>query len=586
MALLPAVGILDYNGVRWDSLHRSKMSAKPEYTECGRIVKWVQYTLEVSGWLGGSVALDTTLEDYRVRLTKPAQTLFFTSKGFGDLMVNRVGPPYDVNWGPKPELLSWVSLGGQQGAFVTWRVTFCIPECPQNARYEGLITVVYQVDIDIDQDDFTSRTVSGHVLIAQTRQPFSNRVKYTADQFREQVIPAELPGFQRITRQFRVSKDRNRGDFNYVDKELPVPLPDNLRTFQVEQSISSKLEKGFIRWDVKFSGSGVAPAGGTKAAVLDAFLKTVQARIKGVQNLIGVRVVLGQRKSGVVPTNFSVSEQIFGKEVRFDFGCWFIQPGAAVDVLKTAGMFQPIPGTSFIKWQKSLANTSARGNANLTVPGHDEVLIDLCTPQKPTLPGTLTPGLLPPNSNLKPGLGPETETTLTTARLSLGTNVIPRELSWLMYNVSLKTVTVNREARHKKLPVENPQRYRKSSKGSADPTTSSADKAAMIPFDTIPEESAKLQDVIQILGSPSYEVVLSGMARRVEHEVAIPRLVSINGVEAVQIDAAVEHTTDGAVGGVPINLAIWSIRYALPWKYEGAVPRMANPALRTNGEVV
>jgi len=587
---LTTVGNIIYNGVEFGSLHKSEVSATPEYDESGRVVKWVRYTIKVDAWIGANLPVDTELENIRVKLTKPGQTLFYNGKGFGNnFIVNRVGPPFDVNWGPKPTLLTWRPLAGRQGAFLTWQVETCIPECPETARYQGIVTVNYEVQLAIDQDDYTTRTVTGHVIIAQTRQAFSNRVKETAEAYREQITPAEIRGFQRVTRDFKLSKDRNRGDFTFVDKELPVPLPDRVKTIQVEQSLSSDRQKGFRNWVVRFNGSGNCAAGTPKSTVFDAFYKTVLARLNGVLFAIQGRQFPDQKNAGksapfaIFPMSFSAREQIYGKESNFEATYMLIGPGRLEAVLSSR-MFTAIVQNNHGAWQKSLENNAEIGYAKLRVPGNDEVLIDLCTLPKPTTLKT-GGGTSSRTSTLTPGIFPEDPGALAPQRRSPGTPAILKATSWLSYECDLRTVTTNQIAVHKRLPEEDPKRYRKSDKGSLNPTTSSGEKLAKADGDRIPEVVAKTDDVIQVLASPSYEFWLIGEAERIEHQVAVPRLASVNGVEAVQLSADVRHFTSGSVGDIPIHKATWSIRYQLVRKYDGEVPEAGNPALKTDGDV-
>jgi hypothetical protein len=343
---------------------------------------------------------------------------------------------------------------------------------------------------------------------------------------------------------------------------------------------------------VNFSGSGNAAAGTSRADVFAAFMTTVQSRLRMVRGKLAAQKVKGGKS--LLPMRFSVTEQIYGKEVQFNVSFSLIG-STFEETLRDARMFQSIPEYDHDKWRNSLANGAGadRGYAQLKISGGEEVLIDLCGVPTST---TLKSGLLPPG---RPGGGldnnpKQIETTLRnggigglTTTLKAGSGVkgagsgLEPENTWLMYEADLRVMTQNRVARHKRLPAEDPKRYL--SARVVDSSSSTAEKVGNQQSDHIPEEEAKTDDVIQILGAPSYTLVLSGMARRLGYEAPPPRIVSINSVPVTQVSADIRYGQDGAIGEVPINLTRWEIVYLLPRKFEGGVPFIANPQTDVDG---
>src|SRR5205085_3838136 len=69
----------------------------------------------------------------RKKLLQPAAPLIYASKGLGTLRVNvqqqTLNLGFDLEWGPKPEILSLKHLAAERAALVTWgctcRTLFC-----------------------------------------------------------------------------------------------------------------------------------------------------------------------------------------------------------------------------------------------------------------------------------------------------------------------------------------------------------------------------------------------------------------------------------------------------------------------------
>ncbi len=151
----------------------------------------------------------------------------------------------------------------------------------------------------------------------------------------------------------------------------------------------------------------------------------------------------------------------------------------------------------------------------------------------------------------------------------------------MIYQNGLEVFTKNRVARHKRLPAEDPRRYAVLS-GALDPTRA-VDPITNQVANKIPEPKAQQDDVIQELGPPSYLVRMAGYAERVGHPIPLPRLISINGVPVTQVGGNGKSERTRAVGAVPLYEAYWSFLYALPRKFDGVVPDLANPWIDKDG---
>src|SRR5262249_11597232 len=118
--LLPATGELYYNGWTWDSLHHTAIRGVPVYDDANRMVKWIAWSIEVSGFInaGAGATSDNTMASLRRDLTNPGKTFRYNNKGFGALVVNdpSSGNVWDVNWGPKPTLFDFKPIGSRDTA--------------------------------------------------------------------------------------------------------------------------------------------------------------------------------------------------------------------------------------------------------------------------------------------------------------------------------------------------------------------------------------------------------------------------------------------------------------------------------------
>lgn len=564
---LPGQGTLSYNGVTFDSLTRTKITGTPVLDEARRTTKWLAWTLEVEGYLSDAASTDATMSTRRQALTKCGQELRYTEKGFGELWVNN-GRVEDANWGPIPELLSWDPVGSNRSCFVVWRVTTHIPEC-EGARYQGLAAFNYEVDFEIDKDAYTSRTISGFLEIAQTRdRGFGNRVKRTADGYRDLVRPLPLEGFEREVQRFKVSKSKNRLDFTFVDRQRPVPLPPGVSSADIEHTVSSSLRDGFQMWTHRLGGPVTVPAGAPRGSAWDKFLLIVASR---VLNQRAAKLPEHVRDTRLLLDSVTFSEQVTGRASRFEVV--YRQLGTPLEViLEASGLWRPINGTSFVIWQKSLLESvlHERGSARLVLPDLEETIVDLCTRTEPKPAG---------GRPQKPVREPPVRD-----RVKEPDRVDPRH-SWLVYDNRLHLITADRKARHHLLPADADGGLgpdfapRTRTDPLADFAVQSSEKAQP----ALPEPHNGVDDVVQTVGRPRYTIVMYGRAARLEHKPPVPALLKVGGVPVEQINRQVWGGILGAVGGVPIHDYGWQIIYVLPRKFEGVMPDLANPAYGLDG---
>jgi hypothetical protein len=568
---LPAGGTLSYNGVTFSSLFRTSLRGVPELDEARRVTKWVKWALEVDGYVvaaSGESSTDDDVQELERLLTQPGGELRYTGRGLSDLVVN-VGRVKDANWGPIPTLLGLDPLGGGRGAAVSWRVETCVPMC-DSARYAGVAALNYEVGIEIDHDAYTTRTISGHLEIAQTRpQGGGRRLAETADNYRHLVRPEPLEGFRR-KQSFKLSKNKNRLDFTITDEQIPVPFVAGASSLDVDYEVSNDRPRIFINWVVRITGSVTLPAGRNKAAAAEVIALVVGSRLAALQGrgqAGRLQAVAGGKRQRAYLLSTSISEQMFGRSTRFSF-TYILYRSSLAGILEDSGLWQPVEGTSFAVWKKSLLPTvfHERGAARLTVPASDDALVDLCAGQ----PSTLRALPLPKG---------ETATLRTPA--ALGDARIDPEDSWLEYRNGLRLVTIDRAVLHKRLDDDNPEKYQEA--GAPDATRALVATLSTARLGAVPEPVDPVADVVQVTASPSYLIEMSGSASRLGHAVPVPQLVSVGGVEVTRLGRDVMEDVAGALDGIKIHRAAWVIQYALPRGMQGRLPDLVNPLYETSG---
>jgi hypothetical protein len=599
---LPSTGTISYNNVAFGSHVRSKITVEPILDDSGRVVKWNRVVITIEGWLSGD-DMDDSFDNIKRRLTRPAQELKFEEKGFGDLHVNGTSRVRDAKWGPIPKMISWTPLGGDRSCLFTWQVETLIPYCEGSlTRYEGLIVINYEINWNIDDEGYTSRTITGHLEIAQTRQRGSNRVKETADEYRDKIKPALLEGFQR-SQDFRLSMNRNRLDFVFVDKQLPMPLPGGATKCEFDHTVSSGITEGFYIWRCRLSGTITLPPGDPKYDAYELFLFILASRMARAKNppprlfnlgkkpgffdfnkldywvYIGKFVVNAQIPNPtVIIDRITIGDQVFGRQSRFDVE-WRIMGVPLALILYSSGLFTPISGTSHALWKKSMADVyDVRGLAGLKHIANQEALIDLCVSPTTTPPAPTTP----PTQGFQVH-APQAAKLVNRKALAENPKA-DADSSWLRYQNDLRVVEKNRTVIHKKLPNTDPDRYEQGT--GFDPFAPFKQVKDLLNKDvgsTAPAPPGE-EDVVQTTGSPRYLIEMRGFAMRVGHSVPVPRLLKIGGKDVKQIDRDVDERKVGGGGSQPVYAARWTILYAVDGKPTTNMPDLVNPAYQEDGK--
>lgn len=316
--LLSDVGKLSYNNCTFSPLFATNIDGKVVRDAANRTNKYMEYTLVADGYVtlanananqlgaggGLGIGINSTMLTLRQLLTEPGGPLVYQGRGF-DLVVNSQGAgggipiggggniganintsPYDVAWGPQPELLEFQPLGGGLSAKVQWKVTVRIPEVKKKG--EGILQLNYETSASYNEEGFSKLSVSGTLEIPMTR--FPNRavrtINFTADDYRRFLEKRILTGidlsrFRLTDREFSVSRDKRTLEWRVEAQEKPyMDLPENCAVARGTYSVR-KLSKGYgmVRWLCTLKAKYVVRADAPRRSAWVAFLALLRFRM-------------------------------------------------------------------------------------------------------------------------------------------------------------------------------------------------------------------------------------------------------------------------------------------------------------------
>lgn len=258
-SVLPDVGTLSYNGIRFSSLYRSEVHGGVIQDEAARTTKFLEWGLEVEGMVTlkeGDANTDQTWIGIRKRLSAHGAALLYSGNGFGGLNVNvEGGSVWDVAFGPVPKVIHFQPMGAGRGAIVRWQVLVRIPELPMISTFRAgpdsessgvvalrnvqdirdipragsVLQYNWESSVTYDEMGYSGLSIRGTLEIPMTRASVNNRTIFdTADAFRSawMDIQIDLSKFKVTRRHFQTSRDKRTSEFEFVCEEIaPMGLP-------------------------------------------------------------------------------------------------------------------------------------------------------------------------------------------------------------------------------------------------------------------------------------------------------------------------------------------------------------------------
>lgn len=433
-----SVANVSYNGFRFPPARHASVSFSPEMSDDGRTVKYIRTDLKIEFiWLpidyllgnGHSTDLhynidgltDTSFPAIRQRLLSPGQPLHFWNQGVGHFSVNdnagaSLERKYDVNNGPKPKIVSEVPIVGSKALRVTWECSTWTTNCDFVPGFSGLTQLTYSVSWGIGESGITTRTISGSVEIALSRDPqnpqntisASNQTRDSADSARALVVNLfpRIDRYSRVAQNFNLSSDRKTLTFSITDSENNTENPffPGIVRMSVPVRYSSDMKNGFTIWSGSVSGNIEVAPGYSKIRAWIAFI-TVFDNIFGKRDkghVPGANTTAppggpgtssnpnpsqsSQDKSLGFITSISLEEDKYSRSLSFSFNYTLFC--SLAELFKATGLFQPLSisqnEASWPLWKTSLNKVQGpRGWADqlgLAFNPADDVIIDLCNP--------------------------------------------------------------------------------------------------------------------------------------------------------------------------------------------------------------
>lgn len=573
---------ISYNGFVFPPVTNAKATIVQEYTKDNRSVKFLtiaitvesfitQYDLAAPEATATGYTIDRHMDEIRKRLSQPCQVLSFNFQGLGNIQINGVRDTtagtaiYDVDYGPKPQVLDWQPLGGSLGARVEWLVTTRIPPCTvANNGLQGVLDFGYEVNWTLGDPGWLSRTVKGYIELAGTRQAntsttaTSNKtidLSQSSALFdmaveRLEGLFSTLPGFLRNPITYGVSANKKALTYTIVDTQIqsPTPYPKGAIEVEMEETLESSMDGGaaFSIWNWGFSGSvKVANTGGitnipdNKRLCFSAFALAVKDRLDRVRNSGTALTYQHETVSHAtdiprahnvvyIPNRFRVSNQCFGTEIKIQADYTLYCPGNLI--FAASGMFDHvrIPGQTWEAWRRYLDEHGIKAKVVDTIPQQD-IIVDLCHPLTSDvarnvnfLPDSTTFGRIPTPDAFTIPVEEETWLDYKNSFYFLNKNftVVGSLLSDKAHNIT--EGISNNPATDQELNLDM-----KSPKESAG------------------DSKNKFKPDVQTGAEPIGYVTMLGSAVRLGYTINAPRLLSIGGAAAIKTgdDVTVSQTT-------------------------------------------
>ena len=581
------VGSVHYNNYSFPPAIHSKVRFEPLYDPAERGIKATRlhFTIEfiiLQGMTGSSNppanpagAADDSMTAIRRRLTQPGMNLAFSLQGIGTVFsIGPSGTFRDVNYGPKPKLISWEPIGSNAAARVVWECTAEIADCEFPQPFNRVEYINYDVNWSINREGMTTRTISGEFSVPVARgqgatAPATN-ISQTAEDFRESVVNAfnVLDQFHRES-DFTLSEDRKRLSFTLVDTEIasPNPYQPGMIDMDVNYKTSSSLDDGFAIWPTSLEGSITVAPGVQKLMAWLAFIRILEdllANLPRGSNIIphevGESGPSGEPRAQNVHaflTDMSITDHLFSRSVSFDLSWWVFT--TLQSIFAATGILEPLSisqgDADWSLWKSSLSNIQGpRGWQELTFFPEDDIIIDVCNSSVPL--SSNTPGI--------------SENTPGTASL-FQSECPPPEESWLKYENKYVIVSNEGTVEHTPLVDAEPRKEIVSGQlpkvntdykplGQTEILTESSGGTA-IP--TPPKIRNKVHPT-------EVRVIMIGSATRIGYQITPPNLVSVGGVDAIKRGKDKVATDVNTVGSVAQNgrncglyTATWIKEYTL-----------------------
>ena len=551
----PTTRVCQYNGYSLPNIRNIDCTMEMKYDDADFSRTYSIYRYTISFLLNEDTESSTANDAQTIRgmLTRPGGTLTITGIGFGDInLVGMTKSTADIKWGPKPRVLKFSNtLGGGLGWWVVWEVEVALNDCTspgQSGTYKALsafnTTIVYGVDRGL-----ATRSITGYYEIPLTRGRGADdpSVAYSADDFWS-TIAIPVPFFmERLTNERRLSADRTRLEFQFVDREIQSDdvLPPGIIRGELTKNLENKTPRNFNKWNYTLTASFERKAGQPRDWAYYQFWLILQDEVQRLRSNTDP-VFVGQQaadgKTMVFPEKIKISNNMFARTTDFSVTFDIVCNTAAV--MAMTGMWVPVLGNNATTWTSWAASmTDAWSNLGINGYQHDatgDTIIDLCVGGKPGVQTKIG----------KLGF------SATTADL-FDCDDVDEENSWLSFNNWFETHIDNNVKTH--YPA---QKWNPTSSGSdgndGDATDFDTDGVNLVEG----SDSQAKSSISQYQGAPKIDLWMVGCCRRVKFKPVAPKLVSYQGYKVQEISHEYQGPkTDGSVADCNVWSLCWRIHY-------------------------
>lgn len=512
---------IEYNGIQFgggDSPYRMTppnytISGQNVYDESGLAVLYTRYTMSVQTILTESsqAQLELNMGSFRYRLMEAGKTLSLRGVAFDSF--NTTVNSMDHEGGPKPLGIQCNPLG-----YLAW-------ECIWTVQFSIKLTIVeaggfsafnFSTTWQNDFEGSCTRTIAGYFEILHERNKTDpSKLKFVADQFRNNINVVCPAGFRRITNTWQENQTHNRLDFVVVDEQLPgdVPIPGFTKCEGDVSFVAGDGKGGFNEGLVTLNMAMTVAPNQPRSLAGHAFIAAVMAKQASMARTLGTKGV-------VLPISLQIKAAKFDRARSTVASCTWRVTKCLNDMLKAAGLWDPIttningrvtPSSAYNVWRASVNGLwNNRGTAGLQSLVSEATIVDL------SFAGTnnITIGNSPVNSDVA------NARTLP----SLSCPEVPLDGGWITHDMEIRVLR------------EDPQTWHKVA---ASPTISAVTSNITTGTyklgggDYTQSESEK--DIAEKNGYPTTLVAVRFKALRFKHQPTVPELISISGNKATLV---------------------------------------------------
>lgn len=566
---LSGVGDLTYYGVKFPNQIKAQVTSVPVRDTANRHSKYYRHTLTVETIFHeglydrstgspvleappgqGGETVDTYFQEMRRRLLVPEQTLIFDGKGFGSVF--RINTQQqDVSYGPKPELLTWESIGSNKAVRCVWTVTVEIAECvngetvgPSSLR-NRLAEINYTMSWDIGEDGLTQRTVAAIMELGVNRDSSlvnagAGTISHSVDFFRNNLSVPVPRGFSRTAQNWTISGDKRTMNVLVRDEEIASDnpyFPGVIRP-RVTYRLSNR-NISFQLWNASLSGTISVAQGVPRWFAWAAFLLVVKSKRDASVNARVKTQVNGQtcsKKGGITLTeNIDIAEEVYGREMSFSVG-WLLSCDLET-LFQGAGVWKPVGGgLSWEGYRSSMTTLSRawsnRGHAQMFHRPSDDTIIDLCPPG---------PQTVRINNTVQRGISVQSSDMFKSACPAPAA-------SWLVFQNEVELVRDSNTVAH--FPLQ-------------DPESQVITPPDLLQKPQIDQIGNILAPIIQFRSASEYRVRMKGWALRVCYEVPRIHIRQYGGVRATLVGKDNQTHKLLSVFDLPVYISRWDKTYVL-----------------------